>query len=71
MHGYKNYETWNVALWIQNDEGLYEIAKTCDNYRQFAQVVRTDDRKTPDGVSWLSPKLSKDELDEVVKECRD
>ena len=20
-NGYKNYETWNVALWINNDEG--------------------------------------------------
>jgi len=22
-NGWKNYETWNVALWLQNDEGLY------------------------------------------------
>ena len=22
-NGWKNYETWNVALWLQNDEPLY------------------------------------------------
>lgn len=23
MKGWKNYETWNVALWAANDEGIY------------------------------------------------
>lgn len=25
--GWSNYETWNVALWIYNDEGAYEMVK--------------------------------------------
>lgn len=22
-NGWKNYETWNVALWLDNDQGTY------------------------------------------------
>ena len=25
--GWTNYETWNVALWIDNDQGVYEMMK--------------------------------------------
>ena len=28
-NGWKNYETWNVALWLGNDESLYELAREC------------------------------------------
>ncbi len=25
--GWKNYETWNIALWFNNDEGLYSTTR--------------------------------------------
>lgn len=25
-NGWKNWQTWNVALWLGNDEGLYRAA---------------------------------------------
>lgn len=26
-NGHKNYNHWNVSLWINNDEGLYRMAQ--------------------------------------------
>jgi len=30
-NGWKNWATWNVALWLGNDEGLYKIARRQDS----------------------------------------
>ena len=26
-NGYTNYQTWNVQMWIDNDQGLYEYSR--------------------------------------------
>jgi hypothetical protein len=31
-NGWANYQTWNAALWIGNDEFLYNTAKACVEY---------------------------------------
>ncbi len=28
-NGHRNYNYWNVSLWIGNDEGLYNLARHC------------------------------------------
>ena len=73
FNGWKNYETWNVALYIQNDEGLYHMARELRNtfcpYSQFLnQLVELGSKETPDGVTWAHPNLSYDELNEMMEE---
>lgn len=29
FNGHKNWNFWNVSLWINNDEGLYRLALDC------------------------------------------
>ena len=36
MNGWTNYETWNVALWLQNDEAMYTVAK---HYSTFDSLI--------------------------------
>jgi len=67
-NGWANYETWNVALWIGNDEGLYNIARRCVNYQQFADSVSEFITQTVDGVAWNDAQLDRVELDEMIDE---
>ena len=64
-NGWTNYETWNVALWMDNDETSYtyaRIAKDYDHYREM-KIYRTGD-----GVSLWDPALNIEELDEKIRE---
>ena len=40
-NGWKNFETWNIALWIGNNETLHEIAKYYKDYEKFRQGLIT------------------------------
>lgn len=69
-NGWTNYETWNVALWIGNDEGLYNLAK---NYKRWDDLASTlvDEMEmptTPDYVAWDLPCLDRAELNEMLEE---
>jgi len=65
-NGYKNYETWNVVLWISNDEGLYNIAKDCVDYEDFRNtMLEFDSLNTPDNVACFDSKLDISAIDEA------
>lgn len=74
VNGYSNYETWNVLLWIGNDEKMYRRAvsfmmthKTTHRpFREFA--ARHLPLRTPDGVKFLDPKIDQDEADRFMAE---
>ena len=81
FNGWANYETWNAALWIGNDEFLYNTAKACVTFREgletpWEKFVRcmTDGQigrhlvKTGDGVRWDDPAIDADEMNEMIWE---
>ena len=69
-NGWANYETWNIALWIQNDEGLYNLALTLSDYQELVDVLYQEYgvTETKDGVKFNSPKLNRIELDDMMSD---
>ncbi len=61
FNGHKNWNHWNVSLWINNDEGLYrmaqELVRDSENRQVAAQSMLAalqdmDMYKTPDGAPY-------------------
>ena len=69
-NGWANYETWNVSLWIQNDEGLYNLARTLSDYKELVDVLYQEYgvTETKDGVKFNSPELNRIELDDMMSD---
>lgn len=77
-NGWANWETWNVALWIGNDEWLYHLARDCkrinrkDPYKAFVESLQEMGGEialqTPDGCAWNDSGIDTDELNEMIEE---
>jgi len=75
-NGYKNYQTWNVALWINNEEPLYRelvaYAKRCakreykPTYSDFIRRACLRHESTGDGVAYLNSRVCRSELSDVL-----
>ena len=70
-NGWTNWETWNVAMWIGNDEMLNRIMTLSarGNWEQFkALAMQFGITKTPDGVNFEDPEVNQDEIREAYAE---
>lgn len=64
-NGWKNWATWNVALWLGNDEALYKLSRRFVSYKDLAnKLAEMDTHETEDGASYKDPDLDTDALDE-------
>lgn len=83
-NGYKNYNTWNIVLWLHNDEGAYSIlARRAEIRRNHgtkwgpATAKRTatvifeqcfGKAETPDGTKVCKRDISWSEVAEALNE---
>ena len=68
-NGWANYETWNVSLWLQNDEAMYSMAHRRDSYEELLPMLEMAfSSTTPDGVYWSDEAIDIDELNKMLQE---
>ena len=75
-NGWANYETWNVSLWIQNNQFLYNTAVACVEYcnpafeTPYEKFIRNmhnvDNFTTADSVAWDDELINHDEINEMM-----
>jgi len=63
-NGWSNYETWNVALWIDNDEGSYNYWR--ERSREILESDLSDDFAPPERKAvWLLADEIKDTIEDM------
>jgi len=70
-NGWTNWETWNVAMWIGNDEMFSRIMTLSakGDWEMFkALAMQFGITKTPDGVDFESSEVNQDELRKAFAE---
>ena len=72
-NGWANFETWQVALWIDNDQYLYQMAHFCGknnlDFEMFKTIVKNQKGDWQiDIKNWDNPLINVDEINEKLEE---
>lgn len=77
-NGWKNRATWNVALWLNNDGGLYNLMLEYARkprkpgqrrtYRGFVRYAGLKMERTPDGFKYAGSRLDYSALSDMIRE---
>ena len=74
-NGWKNYETWNVVLWLMNEYPLYRVMLGYTTYPNPFLSLRRELREafgfvtTKDGVSLWETSLDVAAINEAIREA--
>lgn len=79
VNGWKNRQTWSVALWIRHTQPLYnkacDYAKMCKaqgkpvTYKGFTAYAKLGNgRRNPDDISWTGTRLDYPALDRMLSD---
>jgi len=78
MNGWKNHQTWNVSLWLQNEENVYnrmlerllKLSGNPTSSQAKAIAIHAIGNRTPDNVPLNSPVICWSEIAEMMAECK-
>lgn len=75
-NGWRNRQTWNVSMWLNNDYGIYISAvqymkdhpQSIQPYSNFVRFFGLEDERTTDRIKWLSNSLDYEALNAMMRE---
>ena len=67
-NGWADWTTWNCALWINNEQSIYNVAAECNDYLDFLWEMQAmiGSFATPDGADWGEANI--EEMNELIGE---
>ena len=70
-NGWTDWTTWNCALWINNEQSIYNIAAVCDTYTDFLWEIQAmcGFYSTPDGADY--GEANYDEMNLLIQEIQE
>ena len=70
-NGWADWTTWNCALWINNEQSIYNIAAVCDTYTDFLWEIQAmcGFYSTPDGADY--GEANYDEMNLLIQEIQE